>query len=469
MRSGILSPLHGLKLEAQIGMKKVLLIGSGAREQAIARALKESREEVVLSVYASHHNPGFVGLASDLIVGSLSDNQKIVEYACNRNIDFAIVGPEGPLANGIVDDLQLKGIPSVGPTKNLAQLETSKSFTRNLTKEFDISGSVLFQSFESFDGLPEFLKVLENGFVIKPDGLTGGKGVKVMGDHFANEDEGIALVHEIFSEGQSLVIEEKLTGQEFSLMSFCDGEHLVHLPAVQDHKRAFENDKGPNTGGMGTYSMADGSLPFLRKEDIAEARSINEAVALAIRKKTGIPYKGVLYGGFMATKTGVKLIEYNARLGDPEAMNVLSVFPDKSSDKNAGADFLDICEAIIKGTLNTLKTNWKPVCTVCKYAVPNGYPGDSVKGEKIDLSALDQSKAGIFYAAVEAKDGDLILTGSRAVAVIATHEDLYKAEKLVEAEIRKIRGPVFHRSDIGTASLIDNRIKMMEELRNEKI
>ena len=450
-------------------MKKVLLIGSGAREQAIARALKESREEVVLSVFASNHNPGIAGLASDFIVGSLSDNQKIVEYARQCGVDFAVVGPEGPLANGIVDDLQMAGIPSVGPTKNLARIETSKSFTRNLTKEFDISGSVLFQSFESFDGLPEFLKVLKNGFVIKPDGLTGGKGVKVMGDHFASEEEGIALVHELFSEGQRLVIEEKLTGQEFSLMSFCDGENLVHLPAVQDHKRAFENDKGPNTGGMGTYSMADGSLPFLTKEDIAEARSINEAVALAIRKKTGIPYKGVLYGGFMANQKGVKLIEYNARLGDPEAMNVLSVLPDKSSDQNAGADFLDICEAIINGNLNTIKTNWKPVCTVCKYAVPNGYPGNSVKGEAIDLSELDQSKVGLFFASVDAKNGDMLLAGSRAVAVIAVHEDLYEAEKLVEAEIRKIRGPVFHRSDIGTASLIESRVKMMEEIRRNSI
>lgn len=469
MRSGILSQLHGLKLEAQIGMKKVLLIGSGAREQAIARALKESREEVVLSVYASHHNPGFVGLTSDFIVGSLSDNQKIVAYACNRNIDFAVVGPEGPLANGIVDDLQMAGIPSVGPTKNLAQIETSKSFTRNLAKEFNIKGSVLYKSFENFDGVPSFLNQLENGFVIKPDGLTGGKGVMVMGDHFTSQEEGIAIVHELFSEGQSLVIEEKLSGQEFSLMSFCDGENLVHLPAVQDHKRAFENDKGPNTGGMGSYSMADGSLPFLTKEDIAEAKSINESIALALREKTGVPYKGVLYGGFMATKTGVKLIEYNARLGDPEAMNVLSVFPDKSSDKNADADFVDICEAIINGTLNTLKTNWKPVCTVCKYAVPNGYPSNSVKGEAIDLSALDQSKVGLFFASVDAKNGDLLLAGSRAVAVIATHEDLYEAEKLVEAEIRKIRGPVFHRSDIGTASLIESRVKMMEEIRPNRM
>lgn len=450
-------------------MKKVLLIGSGAREQAIARALKESRAQVVLSVFASNHNPGIAGLASDFIVGSLSDNQKIVEYARQCGVDFAVVGPEGPLANGIVDDLQMAGIPSVGPTKNLARIETSKSFTRNLAKEFNIKGSVLYKSFENFDGVPSFLNQLENGFVIKPDGLTGGKGVMVMGDHFASEEEGIEILHDLFSEGQSLVIEEKLTGQEFSLMSFCDGENLVHLPAVQDHKRAFENDKGPNTGGMGSYSMADGSLPFLTKEDIAEAKSINETVARALREKTGVPYKGVLYGGFMATKTGVKLIEYNARLGDPEAMNVLSVLPDKSSDQNAGADFVDICEAIINGTLNTIKTNWKPVCTVCKYAVPNGYPSNSVKGEAIDLSALDQSKVGLFFASVDAKNGELFLAGSRAVAVIAAHEDLYEAEKLVEAEIRKIRGPVFHRSDIGTNSLIESRVKMMEEIRPKRM
>jgi phosphoribosylamine--glycine ligase len=382
-------------------------------------------------------------------------------YAQNIKADFVMVGPEGPLALGLVDLLEEAGIPAIGPHRELAQLESSKTFTRELLREYAIPGSPAYRSFRDEEGLPEFLNSLPMGFVIKPDGLTGGKGVKVMGDHFNRREEGMEIIRELLAEGSQVLIEEKLVGQEFSLMSFCDGEHFLHMPAVQDHKRAFDGDTGPNTGGMGTYSMADGSLPFLQPSDIAAAKAINEAVGLALHKKCGKAYRGVLYGGFMATRDGIRLIEYNARLGDPEAMNVLSLLPGREE----GGNFPEICEAILSGTLNEVSILWKPLATVCKYAVPEGYPDAALKGLPLDVSEVNEQNARLFYASVEESNGTLLLAGSRAIAVLAMHQDLHEAARLAEDEISKIKGPVFHRRDVGTEKLILERVEMMQQLR----
>ncbi len=456
-------------------MKKVLLVGSGAREHAMASVLKSSKEEIELYVFASSTNPGTKELATDYKVGELKNNTSIVSYATEKSIDFCLIGPEAPLGQGVVDVLSQVGIPSVGPDKDLAQIETSKAFTRELFKDYKINGSPEFMVFdpalreglgEDMEGVEDWIQHLEENFVIKQDGLAGGKGVTVAGDHFKNMNEGLEIIKKHFESGHKVVIEEKLVGQEFSLMSFCDGEHLLHLPAVQDNKRALVDDKGPNTGGMGSYSMADFSLPFLDEEDIKEARRVNEATAVALKKKFGKSYKGFLYGGFMLTKNGVKLIEYNARLGDPEAMNVLPLFPPKTFPANKSADFLEICSAIINGNLDQLKPELQKKSTVCKYVVPEGYPENPTKDKKIDVSKVDQSKVKVFYASVDQREDGLYLAGSRAVALVGIHEDLYEAEKMVEAEIKKITGPVFYRPDIGTKELIEKRIKMMEELKS---
>jgi len=438
-------------------MKRILLIGGGAREHALGLALKNDPKAIELFVWAGNRNPGLAAHAAGLSIGSMSDVQGMCRYAQNIKADFVVVGPEGPLALGLVDLLEEAGIPAIGPHRELAQLESSKTFTRELLREYGIPGSPAFRSFGDEVGLEEFLDSLPMGFVIKPDGLTGGKGVKVMGDHFGSREEGMEIIRELLAEGSQVLIEEKLIGQEFSLMSFCDGEHFLHMPAVQDHKRAFDGDTGPNTGGMGTYSMADGSLPFLQEADIAAAKAINEAVGHALRKKCGKPYRGVLYGGFMATRDGIRLIEYNARLGDPEAMNVLSLLPDGS--------FLRLCEAMLSGMLNEEKIRWKPIATVCKYAVPQGYPDAPLKGLPLDVSEVNQEKAGLFYASVEEKEGSFLLAGSRAIAVLAMHEDVHEAARLAEEEISKIKGPVFHRQDIGGAELMAQRVRMMEILR----
>jgi phosphoribosylamine--glycine ligase len=306
------------------------------------------------------------------------------------------------------------------------------------------------------DGVREFLEEL-NDYVIKADGLMGGKGVKVSGDHLKNIDEGFAYCKELIEKDFSFVIEEKFIGQEFSLMSFLDGKSATHMPVVQDHKRAFADDKGPNTGGMGAYSCSNHCLPFLLPEEVKYAQKINEEVMRALFMELGEEYKGILYGGFMATKNGIKVIEYNARFGDPEVMNVLSILE---------TDFVEICEAIIFGRLSEIQVNFSPKATVCKYLVPEGYPTNPVKGKKIDISDVEHQD-NLFFAAVDIKEGELVETGSRTLAFVAKADSIYEAEKDVEEQIQKVKGPLFHREDIGTKELIDKRNEAMRRLRYE--
>jgi len=216
-----------------------------------------------------------------------------------------------------------------------------------LLQQYHIQGSPQFRAFSTLNGVLDFLTLLgEDAYVIKADGLMGGKGVKVAGEHLHSFQEAIVFCRELLTQGHTFLIEEKLIGQEFSLLNFCDGDHLIPMPLVQDHKRAFEGDQGPNTGGMGSYSVPNHSLPFLKPSDFYEAQAMNKAVLQALTHACGVKYQGILYGSFIATSTGVKLIEYNARFGDPEIMNVLAILD---------SDFLDICVSIVNGTLQPEK------------------------------------------------------------------------------------------------------------------
>ena len=436
-------------------MNKILVIGSGAREHAIIRALDRSPQEKEISCLASNMNPGIAELCDELPVGNINDPGFVVSYAQEVAATLAIVGPENPLANGVADALWEAGIKVVGPKKDLAQLETSKAFTRDLLKEYDIPGGPKYETFSSMDGVAEFLNELGENYVVKYDGLMGGKGVKVAGDHLHSHAEALAYCQELVDSGGGFVIEEKFVGQEFSLMSFCDGDNLKHMPAVQDHKRAHEGDTGPNTGGMGTYSDVNHSLPFLRDSDIVEAHEINMATAKALKDKFGEGYKGVLYGGFMATANGVNLIEYNARLGDPEAMNVLSLLE---------TDFIELCHAIADGTLDQTDVQFANRATVCKYVVPEGYPDSPIKGEPIDVSDISNPN-GLFYASVDIQDGQLVEAGSRTVAVVGMADSISEAEAMAEKEVSAVKGPLFHRTDIGTGAVVQKRIDHMNELR----
>ena len=433
----------------------ILLIGSGAREHAIAMALNRASQEKSIYCLASNMNPGIAELCTEIKIGNYNDPELVCKYADDINASLAIIGPENPLAEGVSDDLWKQGIKVVGPKKHLAQIETSKTFTRALLTEYNISACPEYRTFSDMDGVKEFLSVLKDDYVVKYDGLAGGKGVKVSGDHLRSHEEALNYCHKLVNNGGKFVVEKKLVGEEFSLMSFCDGDTLKHMPVVQDHKRAYEGDTGPNTGGMGTYSDADHSLPFLTDEDIVQAQEINNATVKALKNKFADGYKGILYGGFMVTATGVKLIEYNARLGDPEAMNVLSLLQ---------SDFLTICQGIVDGTLDRVDVRFANLATVCKYAVPNGYPDKPVKDEPINLSNVKNQER-LFYASVDIKNGQLIEAGSRTAAVVGIANTVSDAEKIAEKEISSFEGPLFHRKDIGTDKLIQKRVHHMESIR----
>lgn len=441
-------------------MKKVLLVGSGAREHVLAETIMRSPQDVHLYVFAKTRNPGIIHMAQDYHVGDLMNNDEIVAYAREMRPDFAIIGPEDPIANGVADALLTVGVETVAPLARVAQLEASKSFTRDLLKKYNIPGNPKYGVFTDADEAKKFgERLLGEGseLVIKADGLMGGKGVMVQGDHFQTLEDGMEFASECIAKFGRVVFEEKLVGQEFSLLSFADGTHTVDMPIAQDHKRAFAGDKGPNTGGMGTYSDSDHLLPFLSVADADSAREITKKVQEALYKETGTLYRGIMYGGFMAVKNGVRLIEYNMRFGDPEVMNVLPLLQ---------TDFVEICQAMIDRSLDQVRVEFAPKATVCKYVVPEGYPESGVKGEVVGVPDNVPDGVRLYYGSVdECESGELVLCGSRAVAVVGVGETIAEAERLAESVAARVTGPVFHREDIGTRRLIDERVAMMRELR----
>ena len=442
-------------------MSNILLVGNGAREHALAEALSRSEQKPRLFSFMKTNNPGIASLSEKIKLGSYADLGAITGFATENKIEFAVIGPEDPLNNGVVDALSQIGIPAVGPTKSLARLETSKSFTRNLVNKYNIPGNPKFQVFKAIDGVEAFLDQLE-GIVIKPDGLTGGKGVLVQGDHFTTKEEALNLCKQILAESSSLIVEEKFDGEEFSLQCLCDGKTVVATPLVQDHKRRFEGDKGPNTGGMGSYSLPDHSMPFLKPKDLEDGLEITRQVAAALLKETGSLYKGVMYGGFIATKNGVKLLEYNARFGDPEAMNILPLLK---------TDFVEICRHIVAGTLDKLKIEFEPKATVCKYVVPKGYglPADHPDAEssRAKIEVGDVGKARLYYSSVDKKEDGLYLSSSRAIGIVGIANTLEEARKIAEEGVKAVSGPVAYRTDIGTDALIQKRIDHMKKIRKE--
>lgn len=433
----------------------ILLIGSGAREHAIARAIIRSPQHPELVCFGTSMNPGIRAIARTSVVGDITDPMAAAAFGAEHQAELAVIGPEAPLETGVADALWDADIPCIGPKQSLAEIETSKSFARELLSSYGIPGNPKFRIFLSLDGVEEFLSVLGDSYVIKADGLMGGKGVKVSGDHLHSHDDALAYARELSERRSAFLIEEKLVGEEFSLMSFSDGETLVHMPPVQDHKRAYAGDRGPNTGGMGSYSDANHLLPFLSLDDVLAARAINEKVSEALLNHSGEKYIGILYGGFMATRFGVKLIEYNARFGDPEVMNVLALLD---------SDIVTIFQAMARGELTEELVHFRQKATVCKYAVPEGYPDAPLKNKAIDVSRV-QNVEQLYFGALDEQEDALVETGSRTVAAVGIADTIAEAEKIAEQEIRRVRGPLMHRKDIGTTKLIQKRIDHMHALR----
>jgi phosphoribosylamine--glycine ligase len=448
----------------------IVAMCKSGRLDAMAEALRLSAHQVDLYILSEVNNPGLRAKAKEVICPVKTDDRgAVAKIVRDISPDFVLIGPEEPLAAGVVDELRKFGIPCVGPTQKLAQLETSKSFTRELLTKYGIRGNPDYRVFRSLDGISEHLHTI-GPFVIKPDGLTGGKGVEVFGEHLHSISETVEYCAELLNAQPlfgnrlpAVVIEDKLDGEEFSFQSFFDGKHIVHTIPVQDHKRAKEWDTGPNTGGMGSYSCPDHLLPFLSRDHVRQAGEINRRVGEAVSREIGEDYRGILYGGFMLTKDGLRVIEYNARFGDPEVMNVLPLMD---------ADFVEVCKAIIDGSLDRLTVRFKRQATVCKYIVPEAYPQKSAVNGEIKLDAVMtlpglNDRLRMYYAAISEKDGKLHLTGSRAVAFVGIADTLFEAEKIAEEAASLVEGPVFHRRDIGTAELIQKRVDHMHQIMGE--
>jgi len=427
---------------------KILVVGGGGREHAIASALSRNSETGIYSVMA-RKNPGIARIAKKICLAQETDIARIVAFAGETGVTHAFIGPEAPLEAGVVDRLSAAGVACVGPTKAAARVETDKAFCRDLMTRHHIGGNPAYRVFHDTADAIAFVKDHDGDLAIKPIGLTGGKGVRIMGEQ-VDLTGAIDYIQQIKGE---VVFEERLIGEEFTLQAFVDGFHIVPMPLVQDHKRAFEGDTGPNTGGMGSYSMPDHMLPFVSGKDHTAALSIMASVVTAMAKD-GYPYKGILYGQFMNTAEGPKVIEFNARFGDPEAMNVLTLL---------SSDLTDVVTGITEGTLSASKVTFEHAATVCKYLVPEGYPAAPKTGRPLVFG--NNGEAILYYANVDERDGGLFTLTSRTLAFVGKADTLAKAEHIAEQAASAVQGNVHHRRDIGTQTLLDQRIAHMKELR----
>jgi len=426
----------------------VLLVGGGGREHAIARALAES--EAALYACAGNRNPGISRLAEGFETLETTNPTAVRSYAEEVDATLAVVGPEAPLEAGVADALDDAGVYAFGPREAEARIETDKAFQRRFMQEHDIPGCPEFETFHDAEAACEYIDESNGDLVVKPAGLTGGKGVRVIGDQVTAE-EAKAYIRD--SEYDRIVLEERLVGEEFTVQALVANGEVRVTPAVQDHKRAYEGDEGPNTGGMGAYSDAGLELPFMSEAEYMDAVDVLTTTVDALEG-----YKGVLYGQFMLTADGIKVVEFNARFGDPEAMNTLPVL---------GTDLLDVLVAAREGE-SLPKLSFKRQATVCKYAVPEGYPTAPEAGAKV---AIDEESAGdalLYYASVDERDDGVYTTTSRSFAVVGVADSITEAEEIAEEAISKAGEEGLRvRHDIGKPDLVQQRIDHMKELRGE--
>lgn len=437
---------------------KVLLVGGGAREHAMGEAIVRSGGE--LHVVMNHINPGLAKIASSHLQQKETDIEPVLAFAKQLAPDVAVIGPEAPEEAGLGNAFIAAGISCASPTKEAARIETDKQFMRELMKKHDVSGRLGFHPFTDADSACAFLD--ENGpvWAIKPIGLTGGKGVQVHGDHFTDIAGAQAYARSIFESGAGggeLQFEELAVGEEFTVMALTDGTTVLPMVACQDHKRLYEGDKGPNTGGMGSYSQEDGLLPFLKQADYNAAVTIVQGIVDALRAE-GCPYVGGIYGQFMLTRNGPKVIEVNARFGDPEAMNVMHLLE---------SNYTDLLVKMANGNLAGESLSFRHKATVVKYCVPQGY-GDGTPAAgtpvTIDKAALEAAGASIYFASIEDNNG-LKTLSSRTLGVLGEADTIAEAEQVAEAGLKAVKGDLVVRHDIGTKALLDKYVAHMNEVR----
>ena len=413
--------------------KKVLVVGSGGREHAIVKSLAKSPK--VEKVYCA---PGNAGIARDaeIVPLKVEDVEGITNFAQRNNIDLTVIGPEAALVAGMADAMHNCGLRVFGPKKNAAQIESSKEFAKELMLKYNIP-TAKYKSFSDYDEALEYVREGSFPTVIKYDGLAAGKGVVVA----LNQEEAENALADMLKDhkfgNDKVIIEEFLEGPEFSFMCFVSGDKVYPLKLAQDHKRAFDGDKGPNTGGMGAYSP----VPFISPE--MYERALNEIMKPTAKAlvKEGVPFLGVLYGGLILTKDGPKVIEFNARFGDPETEVVLP---------RLESDIFDFFNAAIDGA--DFIPQWSHDAVIGVVLASKGYPGSYEKGAEI--KGLDDVDCEVFHMGTQEKDGKYHVAGGRVIMVAAHGDDLAEANLNVQKEIARIECPaLFHRSDIGKAVL----------------
>ena len=407
----------------------VLVIGSGGREHAIVEAL--SRSPKASKIYAAPGNAGIAALAECVAIKD-TDVESLLEFAKSHNVDLTVVGPEAALAVGVVDRFREEGLKIFGPTKAAAEIEASKDFAKRLMVKYDVPTA----AYETFTNYEEAIAYVRKGTlptVLKYDGLAAGKGV-VIATTMEEAEETLKdmLLDTKFGEGR-VVIEEFLTGEEFSLMCFVAGNKICPMPVAQDHKRAYDNDEGPNTGGMGAYT----ELPFITAEDHAYAmEKIMQRVADAMVEE-GTPFTGVLYGGLMKTPNGIKVIEFNARFGDPETEVVLP---------RLKSDAYDLFLAVANNEQPVAE--WSECATLGIVLASKGYPGSYDKG--FAICGVEGVESKVYHMGTAIKDGKLVTAGGRVMIVVASAPTLCEAQLKAREEIAKIEcDNLFHRTDIG--------------------
>ncbi|MBR5338314.1 MAG: phosphoribosylamine--glycine ligase [Lachnospiraceae bacterium] len=419
---------------------KVLIVGSGGREHVLA--WKVSKSPKVDKIYCAPGNAGIAGIAECVPIKAM-EFDKLTDFAAKEGIDLTIVGMDDPLVGGIVDAFEAKGLRIFGPRKNAAILEGSKAFSKDLMKKYNIP-TAGYENFDSADDALKYLEKCDYPIVLKADGLALGKGVLIC----QNREEAVSGVKEIMTDkkfgdaGNKMVIEEFMTGREVSVLSYVDGKTIKTMTSAQDHKRAGDGDTGLNTGGMGTFSPS----PFYTKEvDDFCQKNIYQPTVDAMRAE-GREFKGIIFFGLMLTKKGPKVLEYNARFGDPEAQVVLPRM------KN---DIIEVVEACIDGTLDKVNLEFQDNACVCVVAASKGYPVSYEKGFKITGFDKFRDDEGyfVFHAGTAFNDkGDIVTNGGRVLGITATGPDLktaranaYKAVDWIEFENK------YYRHDIGKA------------------
>ena len=415
----------------------ILIIGSGGREHALCWKLADSIDDGY--IYAIPGNPGMAE-SPDI---PIDDNAAIVDFAKGAKIDLVVVGPEVPLMNGLVDDLTAAGIRAFGPTAAAAQIEGSKSFAKNLMKKYGIP-TALYEVFTEAEPARVYIRETGAPTVIKADGLAAGKGVVVA----MTEQEALDAIDRIMEDGSfgaagsSVVIEEFMEGEEASLLAFTDGKVIRPMISAQDHKRAFDGDKGPNTGGMGTYAPAPVMTPEMT------ARAVEEILkpTIAAMAKEGCPYRGCLYAGLMITSEGPKVVEFNARFGDPETQVVLPLL-----DGNLAEIMCACCE----GRLADVPIAWKDGAAVCVVLAAGGYPGQYEKGHEIHgIADAEDMGALVFHAGTAERKGKIVTNGGRVLGVVGRGADISSAVRAAYAAAEKISFEgMYYRKDIAHRAL----------------